>query len=121
MKKYELSLEIEGLPKMLNQILWTHWTVKKKHTDLWKAKVMQAIGAQKPTTPLKKAQVEFTRCSSKECDFDGLVGSFKPVADALTTCGIIEDDKVSVIGQPKYLWEKAKRSEGKIRVRVLEV
>ncbi len=118
--RFNLDVEIEGLPEPVNKILWTHWTVKKKHTDMWKKKVFVAIGQNKPVTPLKKAKLTLTRYSSRESDFDGLVGSFKPITDALISCGVIEDDKPSVIGRPEYVWEKVKPKEGKIRIQVEE-
>lgn len=31
-------------------------------------------------------------------DYDGLVGSMKPVVDALVTCGILKDDSYKVTG-----------------------
>ncbi len=31
-------------------------------------------------------------------DFDGLVGSMKPVIDALVTCGVLKDDSWAVTG-----------------------
>jgi hypothetical protein len=39
-----------------------------------------------------------TRHSHRMLDFDGLVGSLKPVVDALVTAGILEDDSWKHLG-----------------------
>lgn len=117
---YNLEIEIKGLPKLANSLLWEHWSVKQKHNAQWKLNVSLAVGRDKPESPLKKAKIELTRFSSNEPDFDGLVSSFKAVLDGLKGCGVIEDDKVSVIGQPVYKWERAAPKAGKIKIRVEE-
>lgn len=71
-----------------------------------------------PPKPLKRAKLTLTRCSSQEPDFDGLVSSFKHIIDGLILGGIIENDKMSNIGQPTYIWEKAPREKGKVIIEV---
>ena len=53
---------------------------------------------KRPIEPLKKAKLIFERHFYRTLDFDGLVGSLKPVCDALTKLKIIEDDKWDVVG-----------------------
>lgn len=120
MGAYKLDLIINGLPKMFNVYKGMHWSMYKKEKDAWlklvRLHLWQAGGA--PPEPLKKARLKLTRCSSKECDFDGLVHSFKPIIDALKNCGVIEDDRMSVIGQPSYFWAKSVRKQGYIMISV---
>jgi Holliday junction resolvase RusA-like endonuclease len=64
------------------------------------------------------AEVRLVRHSATEPDWDNMVSSFKPIIDALETLRVIENDKMSVIGQPSYRWHKAPRGHGYIEVAV---
>jgi hypothetical protein len=116
---YTLEFEIAGLPKMSNQLLRGHWKVKHAHAKQWKRAVWLKAWPFKPPSPLVSAVLSFTRVSSSEPDFDGLVSGFKHVTDGLVECGIIATDKPSCIGQPSFSWEKGKAGKGKIRVKVV--
>lgn len=118
---YRLEFRINKLPP--NPLNGRHgsWRAKAAARKFWKELAIAAIGPEIPEKPLKKAKCTFTRHSSAEPDFDGLVASFKPVVDSLKAAKVIEDDKPSVIGQPEYRWEKAKRGEGSVTVTVEEI
>lgn len=118
---YTLDFEINDLPLPTNQQMSMHWTKKGAYVKHWHRMVSLLVGSKKPTKPLPKAVLTLTRFSSSEPDFDGLVSSFKPVIDALIVCGVLVNDKPSNIGQSKYLWEKAKPKQGKIKIKVEEV
>lgn len=47
---------------------------------------------------MRRAKISIIRHSHRMLDFDGLVGSLKPVVDALVTAGILLDDRWSVLG-----------------------
>jgi Holliday junction resolvase RusA-like endonuclease len=111
---------VDDLPKLPNSLLGAHWTVRAGHAKSWHRKVEKAIIGAKPAKPLARARVTLVRSSPRPPDFDGLVGSFKPVLDALKHLGVIEDDTMIHIGQPDYRWEKAKRGSSSIRVVVEE-
>lgn len=113
---YRLSFEVEGLPKMPNQLLGAHWRIRSGEARKWKKLVWATIANKRPKEPLAKALVTLTRYSSMEPDRDGLRGSFKPILDALVHCGVIEDDKPSNVGEPFVCWEKCPPKKGKIRV-----
>lgn len=128
-----LEFEIAGLPKMTNTSR-VHWTKKMKEASKWKRLVrMEVIKRQAiiilmstfhgplSLAPLSKAKLTLTRHSSVEPDFDGLVSSFKHVVDGLVEARVIENDKVSNIGQPTYLWQKCAPRQGKISVKVESV
>lgn len=51
-----------------------------------------------PTAPLQKARIVIVRHSFRMLDYDGLVGSMKPVVDALVTAGVLIDDNWGVTG-----------------------
>lgn len=118
---YVLEFEISGLPRLPNQLLRGHWKARHGHTKLWKRKVWRECWHKRPDKPLEKAKVTITRISTKEPDFDGLAGAGKCLLDGLVEARILSDDKSQVVGQPTYLWEKGKRGEGKVRIKVEEI
>lgn len=121
MKPYALAIEIEHLPKLPNQLLGAHWTVRSGHAKKWRVLVKLNVNSKRPKSPLPKAMVRLTRVSSVRPDHDGLVGSFKAVIDGLKHAGVIIDDTHEVIGQPEYNHEKGKPGAGLIKIEVLEL
>lgn len=118
---YTFEVTINALPKRYNENKNAHWAVKHKEMKMWRGFVhveMLKREQRPPLEPLAKATLELIRRSSVEPDFDNLVQSFKVVVDALTKLKIIQDDKMSVIGQPKYKWQKAPPGRGSVTIRV---
>ena len=113
-----IKLEIKDLPKMPNMVLRKHWTVIKKESDKWHRLVKLFLRHHVPKEPFKKAKLTLTRHSTREPDYDGLVGSFKWVVDGLVKAGVIIDDKYSVIGQSEYKWIKSKKIDQRIEVTI---
>ncbi len=52
-----------------------------------------------PSKPLERVNLALCRHSHRTLDYDGLVGSMKPVVDALVSAGVIVDDRWSVTGK----------------------
>lgn len=115
-----LEFILPGLPKTTNGSK-ANWRAKMAEARKWKNAVIICVSKDKPDYPLSKAQIIYTRISSQEPDFDGLVSSFKHVQDGLIDVGIIENDKPSNIGQPHYRWIKGKPKKGAIIVRIQEL
>lgn len=59
---------------------------------------MALVRNQLPPTPLKKALIRIVRHNYRMLDYDGCVGSLKPVVDALVTAGVLYDDNWNVTG-----------------------
>jgi len=97
-----------------------HWRTIHAENRRWRKAVSLAIRKLYPEAPLRLASLELVRCSAREPDWDNLVTSFKPILDALETLGIIQSDRMSCIGQPRYRWEKAPRGKGSVSVHVRE-
>jgi len=95
---YTLRLLIPMLPDALNKTLragrWGNHAQNKK----WDAYVASATYGQRPKNPLETASISLTRHSYRTLDYDGLVGSMKPVVDALVSAGILKDDSWKVLG-----------------------
>jgi len=117
---YSLTLELDGLPKTTNTQAGRGWYARHAEAKKWKEAVRFAIGSHQPDKPLKRAILTLTRFSSSCPDYDGLVSSFKHVIDGLIVSQVIEDDNMGIIGMPMFLWKKAKRGAGFIRVHVIE-
>jgi hypothetical protein len=118
--RYILELTISGLPKTINELNRKHWAVKAKEAKHWKQMIYLLTQKKHPNAPLKKARLVLTRHSAICPDFDGLVSSFKHCIDGLIDAEIIENDKMTNIGQPEYNWVQAKRNAGQITIRVEE-
>lgn len=95
---YSLKIEIDSLPKSLNKKLRSHFHKNKKENDSWDRMIYFKCIRKLPLTPLVKAKIKITRHSHRTLDFDGFVGSLKPVVDALVTCGVLIDDSWKVLG-----------------------
>ena len=118
---YLLEFELPGLPAL--QVAGSgggHW--RKRHADArrWKDAVRAVVLGDHyvPDKPLERVRMRCERYSTREPDWDNLVASFKPIRDALVEIGVMVDDKPSVLIACEHRWGKAKRGEGRIRVRV---
>ena len=112
-----IHLQLKGLPKRTNNMA-SNWRARMAEARKWKEAVYVAAlqSEWKAGKPLINPRLTLIRHSSKECDFDGLVSSFKHVIDGLTKVGMITDDKISVIGVPTYIWRKSKPKQGMIEI-----
>jgi hypothetical protein len=115
---YELEFEINDLPKTINSIGRMHWSVKAKEAKKWNILVATKILSKGSVQQLSKAKISLFRYSSHCPDADGLVSSFKHVIDGIVRSGLLPDDSYRTIGMPCYRWIKAKRKEGKIKVKI---
>lgn len=113
---YTLDLEIQTLPLLPNQLLRKHWSVVMKEKRLWHDLVGWSLKArERPSEPLGRARIWFTRRSRSEPDPDGLVGGFKYVLDALVANRVLVDDTRQVV-EPMYAWLRSR--QGSIRIQV---
>jgi len=98
---YRLQLEIKNqLPNSLNKSLRSHHLKRHRQNILWDLLVARGIDPEDmPPKPLTRAKITLIRHSWRTLDYDGLVGSMKPVVDALVTAGILVDDSWKVLGQ----------------------
>jgi hypothetical protein len=116
------EFEIKGLPKTTNTLNRMHWAKKSKEANMWKQIVgLHCRQLKVCDLRLTKATLELTRYSSIEPDFDGLVSTWKHLVDGLVVAGVLIDDKQSVIGSPIFKWEKCKKNEGRVKIRVFDL
>lgn len=95
---YKLYLKIPWLPASTNVQLRTNRYAANRKNKAWDAYIWAETRGKAPPAPLPRATLVITRHAHRMLDYDGLVGSLKPVADALVYSGIIVDDRWSVLG-----------------------
>lgn len=103
--------EFDILPIPLNKKLRSHRWKLLNETRSWQALVYQQLKT-KPRRPLSKCKITIVRHYFRELDYDGLVGSLKPVVDALVKNGIIIDDSYKITGQWNVSQEFRSKNEG---------
>lgn len=107
------EFSIHDLPLMTNGAMSKHWTAKHRERIKWQRLVsVECLNAKIMDLKLNSAILTLTRHSFREPDFDGLVSGFKGVIDSLVKCGVIVDDKPSVIGESKFVWKYAPKKPG---------
>lgn len=99
--KYQLKIEINAIPKSLNKKLRGHWTKNHRENCHWDTMIFQLVRYKLPSAPLTKAKIKIVKHYWRTMDFDGLVGSLKPVVDALVSAGVLKDDSWKVL----HAWE----------------
>jgi len=94
---YKLEISIPHIPPALNRTLRMHYHKRHKIYQEWYGMMRSKI-KEKPSKPLELYTLTITRCYYRQLDFDGLVGSYKPVADALKMHNVILDDRYCCSG-----------------------
>ena len=95
---YYLEIVIPGIPDSLNRTLRQHYKARNKTNKHWYDLVKTMVGRQAPRVPLKKAHIKIVRRYYRFLDWDGAVGSMKPILDGLVQARIIKDDTYKVTG-----------------------
>lgn len=94
-----MYIQFERIPASMNKKLRSHWRTQRRESKSWDLEVELATRNQKPKKPLTRAKITIIRHSWRMLDYDGLVGSMKPVVDAFVTAGILSDDSWKVLGR----------------------
>ena len=95
---YQITLNIETLPKSLNKAFGAGRWGRSKQNKMFDLMIASMLRGSLPAKPLQKAHISLTRHFYRTLDYDGLVGSLKPVVDALVTAGLLIDDNWKVLG-----------------------
>lgn len=117
---YHQTVEIYDLPKLFNRLSKTSFWDYKEQQQKWLKLIWIAFNGKKPKSPLTKAKISMTRCSSKEPDVDGLMSGMKYPLDGLVKNDILIDDKPSIVSF-QALWRKAPQKEGKLIIEIEEM
>lgn len=111
----EFYFQFECLPKSLNVKLRKNRWARSRENKTWDMLIEMQIGGKRPR--LECASLSIIRHSFRTLDFDGLVGSMKPVVDALVSAGVIKDDTWDVLGK----WDVDQKFRPKRDGNLLEV
>lgn len=82
---YVLRVVLVGLPKPVNEVWGKNRMIAYRNSQVWRKSVFYTVKGFEPQKPLTRAGISCKRFGTKFLDFDGLVGSFKPVIDGLCT------------------------------------
>lgn len=96
---YQIDLRLHCLPRSTNKSLRAHWTVQRREGKQFDKMIAELCIGRLPEKPLPKARIRIVRHFWRTLDYDGLVGSMKPVVDALVSAGMLESDSWKVLGQ----------------------
>ena len=117
-----IQFTIPELPVTLNLLMRMHYQKRGVYDRRWKEQVHWTLIAEGLLPPklFSKAEIFLYRFSPRMLDFDNLVGSFKPVVDALKGV-VIVDDRKAILGDR---WEvsqiQCRKADSRIVVRVEE-
>lgn len=87
----------------LNEWQRMHYRNRMKVKEQWQ----WLIKAEKPDKHDGAVGITYTRVSTQPMDPDNNAASFKPIADALVKCGVIEDDSPDIVQSLTVQWQKA--------------
>ena len=112
-EKYILKIIVPGAPENLNAVIRMKRQQYNRVKKNWHQVIWALTVSHRPPTPLKKFKIRIIRYSARMLDFDGLVGSMKPLVDGLRHSRIIRDDSWPMTGPWDVSQEFRPEKEGK--------
>lgn len=109
---YYIEMIIPGIPESYNKNLRKHFQQRRKANQYWYDLVKTIAGKNLPKSPLKKASIKIIRRHYRFLDWDGAVGSIKPIVDGLIHARIIKDDSYKITGPWDVTQEFRPKKEG---------
>jgi len=95
---YWIKVRIPGKLRTLNELLRMHYKARNNYNKKIYDLVRLCVCRQLPFEPLTKVKITATVFNNRMRDFDGFVGSLKPLIDGLAHAGVIKHDGYSVTG-----------------------
>lgn len=89
---YRLVIEVPECPENLNRAMRMNWKERMRRKRYWHDVIWKLCLGKCPAGPLEKFKIRITRYGARMLDFDGLVGSMKPLVDGLIHARVIKDD-----------------------------
>ncbi len=109
---YKLDIQLHSLPDSLNKGLRGHRMKYFAKNKRWDLLIFGMVRNRLPDKPLTKARITIVRHFWRQLDYDGLVGSMKPIVDALVDAGVLADDNYKVTGPWIVTQEHRPKSAG---------
>jgi len=95
---YWIKIRLPGQPAPLNVMLRMHYKKRNRLNKIWYEAVYLSVCRQLPSKPLNKAYISATLHNARNLDYDGAVGSLKPLIDGLVHAKVIRNDSYIVTG-----------------------
>lgn len=94
-----MILEIPRVPSSPNYFRGKHWRHRHRDSKMWNDEIYYAVHQARAhrDPPYERAQINIHRRSLGELDPDNLMGSVKPVIDALRYAKVLVDDSAQHI------------------------
>jgi Holliday junction resolvase RusA-like endonuclease len=111
--------EERRIPFSLNKRL--HWGARHRWNKAWKESVEAGIWENKRKfgkLPIRYARISVTLSSIRLLDIDNAFTAVKPIVDALTEYGVIEDDCPDLIQLVVLQQKVAHRNDEKVTLRI---
>ena len=114
-----LTLRLPYLPpREWNPNSRTHWRARETAKILVQDEIIALVREQNwdhPALPMANVKLTWTFPDNRRRDPDNLVAASKPLIDALTKAGVIEDDSWQHMNL-EIAWERGNKAETKIEV-----
>lgn len=120
-KPYEICFRVPGQPETLNVMLRMNTFKRRKIKAEWEKMVWLLVRNQIPKEPLRKAFITFKLYRSRFMDWDGAVGSMKPIMDGIVKAGILKDDSYKITGPWDVTQHKCKPGEEMVECRIKQI
>lgn len=117
---YKIETSFNQLPLSLNRALRTNRYKSNQKNKVWDLLVLGKTRFKLPPEPLKKARIKIVRHFYRTLDYDGLVGSLKPVVDAFVSAGVLKSDSWEVLGVWEVSQEFRPKSQGGLLTVIIE-
>ena len=108
-KPFSITFKVSGKPERLNKTLQLHWGKRAVLNKRWYDIIHYAVIRKLPPKPLEKFTIKVVLFNNRHLDFDGSVGSLKPLIDGLERAGVIKDDSYKRTGPWLVTQEKCKK------------
>jgi len=82
--RYSIFVKLAGVPLPPNEVVGKSRMKSYRNSVTWRQRAYLMAGRLAPKKPLTHARITLKRYGSRWLDYDGLVGSFKPVVDGFT-------------------------------------
>jgi len=117
---YRLEFTYHGVLRSLNDYMRDHYKPRNAYFKSVKLNVFTSTIGRRPPVPLTCADIKLTRFHWRFLDWDGAVGSMKPLVDGLVECGVLADDDHKVLERWDVTQMKCKKGESRVEVVVTE-
>ena len=118
--KYRLKIRIPGQPDPLNKMLRMHYKKRNRLNKVWYEVVHLSVCRQLPAKPLDKAKITVVLYNARNLDYDGAVGSLKPLIDGLVRAKVIRNDSYVVTGPWDVTQKHCKKGLELVEITIIE-